>query len=366
MQTRNIFYKLPAIIIIAIMIICTAGIIVAFNYHKIFETDAIKVTSNTNNTQNDTTGGKKTVASLNTFDGINSTSNESHSTTSNTSSGENPDPTVSERTSVHTSHQYSPDFVPGSTFSQDDSENGKTRYVYDSTRIDADGDGAADDVLLVGENNDTSAPFGHQTHNLAVVVRDGVTGKFAAFLLPEDFGVMLPRFNIGSFTAAKKNEIMVSVETGGSGGIVLYALMAYENKKVVSVVSQEELNKGLALKVVCLPGFEMKIIDKNTGVNSIVNFHDGAAVPLYIDSGVYNKAGVFLKDQSYVDDEVMDDLFVSLDPADDDGDGTHELHGKQRISFIAHANTVAWAESVWSVKGGRLRLVSEKIEAYNP
>ncbi|SHI27222.1 DUF3102 domain-containing protein [Desulfosporosinus lacus] len=30
--------------------------------------------------------------------------------------------------------------------------------------------------------------------------------------------------------------------------------------------------------VVCLPGFEMKIIDKNTGVNSIVNFRDGEAV----------------------------------------------------------------------------------------
>jgi len=55
-------------------------------------------------------------------------------------------------------------------------------------------------VLLVGENNDTNALFGHQSRNLAVVVRDGVTGKFAAFLLPEDFGVMLPRFNIGSFT----------------------------------------------------------------------------------------------------------------------------------------------------------------------
>jgi len=66
---------------------------------------------------------------------------------------------------------------------------------------------------------------------------------------------------------------------------------------------------------------------------------------LHLCSGVYNKAGVFLKDQSYVDDEVMDDVFVSLDPADDDGDGTQELHGKQRISFITHANTVAWAES---------------------
>lgn len=366
MQNKNIFFKLPIVIIIAIMIVCTAGINVAFNYHKIFETDAIKVTSNSNNTQNDPADGDKTVTSLKTIDGINSTSNESHSTATNTSSGKKPDPTVSESTSVHTTHQYSPEFIPGSTFSQDDSENGKTRYVYDSTRIDADGDSAADDVLLVGENNDTNALFGHQTRNLAVVVRDGVTGKFAAFLLPEDFGVMLPRFSIGSFTAAKKSEILVSVGTGGSGGIVLYALMAYENKKVVSVVSQKELNKGLALKVVCLPGFEMKIIDKNTGVNSSVDFQDGEVVPFYIDMGVYNKAGVFLKDQSYVDGEVMNDAYVSLDPADDDGDGTLELHGKQFISFITHANTVAWAESVWSVKGGLLRLVSEKIEAYNP
>ncbi|HWQ43272.1 MAG TPA: hypothetical protein VN456_14730 [Desulfosporosinus sp.] len=68
----------------------------------------------------------------------------------------------------------------------------------------------------------------------------------------------------------------------------------------------------------------METVDKNTWVNSSVNFRDGEAVPWYIDSGVYNKAGVFLKDQSYVDDQVMDDVFVSLDPADDDGDGTLE------------------------------------------
>ena len=337
METRNSFNRLPVVMIIVVMIIFTAGIIVVFNYHRIVETDA----------------------NLNTIDGINSTPNENNSFADNTSSGGSP--AVSERNVAHTTHEYSQDFIPGSKFSLDDPKIGKTRYVYDSTRIDADGDGAADDVLLVG-----SAAFGNQTRNLAVVVRDGVTGKFASFLLPEDFGVMLPRLTTGSFTAAKKNEILVSVETGGSGGIVLYALMAYENKKVVSVVSQAELNKGLDLKVVCLPGFEMKIIDKNTGVNSSVDFHDGEAAQLYIGMGVYNKAGVFLKDQAYVDDEVMDDVFVSLDPADDDGDGIQELHGKQRISFITHANTVAWAESVWSVKGDRLRLVSETIEAYNP
>ena len=141
--------------------------------------------------------------------------------------------------------------------------------------------------------------------------------------------------------------------------------MAYENKKVVSVISQEELNKGLDLNIICLPGFKMKIIDNNTGVNSIDDFHEGPALPLYIDAGVYNKAGIFLKDQTYVDNEVMDDVFTSLDPADDDSDVILELHGKLRISFIAHANTVAWAESVWLIEGGRLRLVCEKIEAYN-
>lgn len=344
METRNSFNRLPVVIIIALMIICVAGTIVVFNYHKIFETDA----------------------GPNTIDGINSAPNETNSSAGNTSSAGNPEPTVAERNAAHTAHRYSPDFVPGSRFSQNNPENGKPGYVYDSTRIDADGDGAADDVLLVGENDDTSAPFGFQTRNLAVVVRDGVSGKFAAYLFPEDFGFELPRFSIGSFTAAKKNEILVSVETGGSGGIVLYALMAYENEKVVSVLSQEELNKGLDLNIVCLPGFKMKISDKNTGFNSIADFHDGEAVPMYIDRGVYNKAGVFLKDQTYVDGEVIDDVFISLDPADNDGDGILELHGKQRISFIAHGNTVAWAESVWSVKGGRLRLVSEKIEAYNP
>jgi hypothetical protein len=36
------------------------------------------------------------------------------------------------------------------------------------------------------------------------------------------------------------------------------------------------------------------------------------------------------------------------------GDGIYELHGIQRISVGVHANSVANAESVWTVSNGQL------------
>lgn len=108
----------------------------------------------------------------------------------------------------------------------------------------------------------------------------------------------------------------------------------------------------------CLSGFVLKVTDENTGYTATIDLHEGLAD--YERLGIYNEQGELLKDPM-----VLVDGFGVLKPEDDNGEGIYELHGIQRISVGYHANSVANAESVWTVSNGQLKLLSEKIEALN-
>lgn len=154
------------------------------------------------------------------------------------------------------------------------------------------------------------------------------------------------------------NDILVSFATGWSGGVYQYGLLTDENDQVRSIIPQKELNQGLLLETQCLPGLVLKVTDKNTGYIATIDIHKGLAD--YERLGIYNEKGELLKDPM-----VLVDGFGILEPEDVNKDGIYELHGMQRISVGANANSVANAESVWTLSNGQLKLLSEVIDALN-
>ena len=140
--------------------------------------------------------------------------------------------------------------------------------------------------------------------------------------------------------------------------MVQYSLMSYKDGQMTSIVPQKELNDGPALETQCLSGFILKVTDKNTGYKATIDLHKGSTD--YKSLGIYNEKGELLKDPM-----ILIDGFGVLKPEDDNKDGIYELHGYQMISVGAHVNAVANAESVWTASNGQLKLLSEKIEAYN-
>lgn len=192
--------------------------------------------------------------------------------------------------------------------------------------------------------------------NISVVVKDGQTGKFSMASIGDLNVGLEPKLFIGNFTSCKNNDILVSFAIGGSGGVYQYSLLSYKDNRLTSIISQKELNEGLALETQCLSGFILKVTDKNTGFSTTIDLHKGLAN--YESLGIYDKNGKLLKDPM-----ILIDGFGVLKPEDENGDGIYELHGIQRISVGAHANTVANAESVWTVNNGQFKLLSEKIEA---
>ncbi|WP_207637021.1 hypothetical protein [Desulfosporosinus sp. OT] len=258
----------------------------------------------------------------------------------------------SPKTTDQTDVQPSSAFEPGTKFVQEGLKTTDQTFIFDSQRVDANGDGTLDDVVLYGEREDDFSPV----QNIKVAVKDGLTDKFSATPIV-DYGFM-PKLFIGSFTNTKNNDIFVSIATGGSGGVSQFSLMSYKDGQITLIVPQKELNDGLALETQCLPGFILKVSDKNTGYIATIDLNKGSTD--YQSLGIYNEKGELLKDPF-----VLIDGYGLLNPEDDNKDGIYELHGIQMISVGAHVNGVANAKSVWTVSNGQLKLLSETIEAYN-
>lgn len=224
--------------------------------------------------------------------------------------------------------------------------------VADSIQADLNGDGKDDEIVLSGRKQENGDPYMHQ---ITLVVTDGKTGKTASASIGSNDVGYDPKLAVGSFTGEDEKELLISMATGGSGGIMIYSLLNYRDGEINTVVSQDELNKGLVLKTACLPGFLLSLTDQSTGYTVDIDLAKG--IDDYIAMEFYDASGQLLKEPM-----VLVDGYSLMEVQDTNGDGIDELLGIQAISVGAHVNQVALARSVWSAKNGSLKLIEELIE----
>jgi hypothetical protein len=240
-------------------------------------------------------------------------------------------------------------FVPGTKFSPEGLIVQETTIVCDSREADMNGDGQADEVILIGEK-EADSPF---VKNIQAVVKDASTGKFAITSVGELNSGYEPKLFIGSISGPNNKDILISSATGGSGGITQYSLLTYTENQLTPVIPQEVLNKGLELTTQCLPDFKLKVTDKNTGYTTTIDLHQGGSEY----EGIYNQNG----DLVMKDPMVLVDGLGVLKPEMTEN-GIYQLKGIQRISVGYHANSVADVESTWAVLSGQLKLLSENVK----
>ncbi|WP_158309063.1 hypothetical protein [Desulfosporosinus orientis] len=243
-------------------------------------------------------------------------------------------------------------YQPGTVFVPKGITLEKNTYVYDSKKADLNSDGIEDDVVLYGVKEYEDSPF---VGNIGIAVKNGQTREFSAASIGELNVGYEPQIYIGSFTKPLSQDILVSLATGGSGGVYQYSLLVYQDDQVKGIVTQKDLNQGLELETQCLPGYKLSVIDKSTNFRTTVDLGQGSVN--YEEMGIYNKEGELLKNPM-----VLVDGYGVLKPEDEDNDGILELQGIQRISVGFHANTVAYAESTWKISNNKMKLISERIK----
>lgn len=205
-----------------------------------------------------------------------------------------------------------------------------------TARGDLTGDGAPESLILSGEQSAGSAYW----QNIELEITDGRTGRTARVPLAHDGGYD-PQLVLGSMTARDRVDALIALETGSSGAVGLYSVVAYQNGAYQTVFDSEQYAKRMRYRVQYLDQYVVRAESENTGMAYFIDLagKDGDYL-----AQLYDENGVLRQPQTGFVDPVS-----LLYPADVNRDGLLELVAWQKISGLYHADalgdfitTLAW------------------------
>ncbi|WP_019121909.1 hypothetical protein [Brevibacillus massiliensis] len=200
-------------------------------------------------------------------------------------------------------------------------------YLLESKRIDVTGDGKPDLVSLIGKKDSSSVYW----EKLFVAVENEAGHPLSA----SSGGGSNPRLTFCGFTGRKAADILVSAETGGSGGTSDYYLYAVAEDKLVSMPVPPPVQVTGNLQ----DNYAAKLTLENTQQTYEIDLHDRK--PYYDQLHMY-KAGKLVQPIS-----LMANAYSELKPMPDEPTAGCDLQGIQRVSGVVNADTIAHVVSHW-------------------
>ncbi len=217
---------------------------------------------------------------------------------------------------------------------------------------DMTGDGRQESVYLSG----TQREGGIAWEGLVLHIVDGATAKETCIRLREDAGYA-PRLFLGHFTSLQRLDVLVSVDSGGSGGLGYYTIYGFENDAVRRYFDTESYNaafryavdyqNGCAVRADSLSNRQSYLIDISARGNEYLQ-------ELYQPNGTLKKP-----QQGFVDPLSL------LYPADIDGDGLLELVAYQRISGLYHADALGDFINILRWNGSKYELRNQTVGIFS-
>jgi len=202
----------------------------------------------------------------------------------------------------------------------------KNTQLLDFQQGDINGDKIADNILLYGTSIDNFAV--DYRAEISIIIQDGKSKKLT-FIHPEfGFGYSYSIY-LGDFYEDKLKDVLISVNTGMSGGEGQYAYGIYsfmDNYKV---------------KIFCT-GFSKSIVGD---VNKNSEF----------DNEYYKNGKLIYQLEGFADN------YNKLIPKDVDNDGVLELKGSQYISGSGHSDGIGEAYSVLKWDKDNLKWVMKDL-----
>lgn len=214
----------------------------------------------------------------------------------------------------------------------------RQRQVVDVKRGNVMGDGAIDTVYLTAEKTPDS-PFWVK---IAVVVQDGRTNRYTQIPLKENAGYN-PTLFLGDFTGDKVEDIMVVMDTGGSGGMINAYVFAYRGGQFRPLFDSDVFNDRFKYRVFYLDQYKAQVNSYNTNQKFIIDLSTRGKQYL---SEIYNPNGTLKKQiQGFVSP------LSGLYPVDFDRNGVYELFAYQNIAGQYNADRLGYVQTTLKWNG---------------
>jgi len=202
--------------------------------------------------------------------------------------------------------------------------------IFSVERGDVTGDGIPDVVYLTG----IKTPDSPLVQNITLVIQDGRTGCVNYIPLKSNIGYN-PTLFLGDFTGDGVKDILISIFSGGSGGMMFYYIYSYVGNMPRLLFDYNIFNNAYDYQVIYQNYYKVEVVNLTKGLKYLIDIS-------------YNRDSDYLNeiyDQNGILKEPIDG-FVSpisgLYPIDFDANGVYELQAYQRISGRFSADVLGY------------------------
>ncbi|UOQ43967.1 VCBS repeat-containing protein [Halobacillus salinarum] len=215
--------------------------------------------------------------------------------------------------------------------------NGES-YILAFQQGDVNGDYIQDNVYLVGQKN-SSSPF---VQDITLIIQDGKTNQFFSVPLKTNEGYQ-PTLFLGDFTGDGVDDILISIDSGGSGGYGFYYAYSFVENKPKLLFDFEQFNREFNYDVLYKDYYKVEVINNTLALQFIIDISGRGNEYL---SEIYDTSG---KLTTPINGWVSG--LNRLYPIDFQGDGVYELYALQRIAGRYSADGLGLIQTALSWNG---------------
>lgn len=218
-------------------------------------------------------------------------------------------------------------------------------------RGDVNGDRIPDNVYLTGIKTPDS-PF---TQNITLVIQDGRTGRFTRVPLSDNAGYN-PRLFLGEFTGDGIADILISIDSGGSGAIMYHYIYSFVNNIVQLLFDFNVYNEEYKYEVTYMDNYKVEVISKNNDRKYIIDI--STRDPEYLNE-IYDENGKLKTPISGFVNPLS-----GLYPVDFDSNGVFELLAYQKIAGRYNADALGYVLITLKWKDNNFVLANQYVAIF--
>jgi hypothetical protein len=218
--------------------------------------------------------------------------------------------------------------------------NGKGYYIFAFKRGDINGDRIPEGVFLAGDKpSGEDSPF---VDNVTLFIEAEDSKLDTNVLLKENAGYN-PTLFLGDFTGDKIKDILISIDSGGSGATTYNYIYTYARNQLKLIFDFEKFNEQYKYKVVYRDNYQAEITCLNLKKRYIIDLKYKGKEYL---SEIYNKNGRLKQPiEGFVNP------ISGFFPIDYQRDGKYEILIMQKIAGRYNADALGYVQTSLSWNG---------------
>lgn len=234
-----------------------------------------------------------------------------------------------------------------------DADKVSLKHIFTQTEADVNGDGIKEFISLTGISDLTSPGF--YVDNICIEVYDSATNEVKQIPVSKNNSGYTPTLFVADLNNDRAEELLISIPSGGSGGMKSFSLISLKDNKVTNLFDQEKFSYGLEYDVQFKDGFKVDVNVKES--NKTYSLDISSMKDAYIDFNVYNKDGKLIQSTSGMRNPLSDVKIKYVD-------GKYQLISYQRVIGTSNAETLGYVQGTWDIQQDGIKLVN--VEVVNP